>query len=591
MPPYNDQIKKKNRKSSTILATDCVSFSRMMEIDEDLTLQSLKDCRSIIDPIISENDGRIFHTAGDSVIAEFNRAQEAVLAAINFQKKISERNQSVKKDTQMVFRVGVHSDQVIIEEDNVFGSGVNIAARLESQCLPGQILISTRVKDSLNEPLEFAITSAGKRKLKNISDDFEVFSIDPTEGKGGHILESNDKKNFITDAKPKIAVIPFTFFSKDEDSGFLADGIVEDLITEFSMIKQFDVVSRQSSFNYRENKNELVQFINNFDIDFLVSGNVRSSGKKVRISIELSEAKENKALWSHKYDRVLEDIFDIQDEIVGKIGSELLGEIEISSLNRVQRKPTEDMTSYEHLIKGKQMHHKSTREGATKAIEYFDKAIEADKNNAQAYAWKACTLGQGASKGYFQDVFSEIKNLLSIALELNAKDFECHRLLSAIYIFTNEFEKALEHGKTAYELSPGDPRILSGYGEILIRVGPVDQGIKLLEKALELDPVPQGKTNSDNRLEDLVLGYFLANDYEKCSVTADKIENHEFRSWLLGSFAKKALDKLSKNDERFLYNKEKFKDLEIESSVQKFHIKNPNINFELEKFYLDLLEV
>ena len=143
----------------------------------------------------------------------------------------------------------------------------------------------------------------------------------------------------------------------------------------------------------------------------------------MRISIELSEAKENKALWSYKYDRVLEDIFDIQDEIVGKIGSELLGEIEISSLNRVQRKPTEDMTSYEHLIKGKQMHHKSTKEGATKAIEYFDKAIEADKNNAQAYAWKACTLGQGASKGYFQDVFSEIKNLLSIALELNAKDF------------------------------------------------------------------------------------------------------------------------------------------------------------------------
>ena len=194
--------------------------------------------------------------------------------------------------------------------------------------------------------------------------------------------------------KQKIAVLPFNNLNKDDDGAFLVDGIVEDLITEFSMIKEIEILSRQSCFDFREKDYSLEQFKKDFDIDYAVSGSIRVVNNRIRISVELSELNDGNVIWGNKYDRVKEDIFDIQDEIVRKITISLIGEIELSSLERSKRKPTENMNSYECLLKGKELHHRFTKEDNQECIKALDLSIKADTNNSQAYAWKACALGQ-----------------------------------------------------------------------------------------------------------------------------------------------------------------------------------------------------
>jgi adenylate cyclase len=383
------------RRLATILATDCVAFSKHMAKDEELTLENLKACRSIIDPLINEYGGSIFYTAGDSVIADFSSPVECVNAAIKFQKAIADRNETMGQNSKLLWRVGVHLDDVIIEGDNIYGNGVNIAARLEAQCAPGQILLSKVVQDQVNQRVSFKIEPAGTKALKNISDSYEVYGIAPS---GGSVLKSNSVEAEVSknkDYKPKIAVLPFSNANNDEDGGFLVDGIVEDLITEFSRVKELEIVSRQSCFDFKETGLDVKTFCKNFGVDFSLTGSIRSSGKRVRISVELSEVESGKAIWSNKFDKVLDDIFDVQDEIVRKISLTLLGEIELSSLQRANRKPTENLTSYEYLLKGKVMHHKIKKEALLESIEFFDKAIKADPNNGQAYAWKGCAIGQG----------------------------------------------------------------------------------------------------------------------------------------------------------------------------------------------------
>ena len=300
------------------------------------------------------------------------------------------------------------------------------------------------------------------------------------------ISSTNDNKDNFGSYKQKIAVVPFTNLNKDEDGAFLVDGIVEDLITEFSMIKEIEILSRQSCFDFREKNYSLDEFKKDFGIDYVVSGSIRIISERIRISVELSELNEGKVIWGNKYDRVKEDIFDIQDEIVRKITISLIGEIELSSLERAKRKPTENMNSYECLLKGKELHHKFTKEDNQECIKALDQSIKADSNNSQAFAWKACALGQAFGRGYREDtdtLMEEIMDNINMAVELNNNDFEAHRMLAEVHLSLHDFEKAFDHGGKAYQLNPNDPRVSSVYGEILIRTGNLDEGIKHLEKA------------------------------------------------------------------------------------------------------------
>jgi adenylate cyclase len=591
---------KANRKLATILATDCVDFSKHMEAEEELTLINLKACRSLIDPIIEEYGGRIFHTAGDSVIAEFNSPVQCVHAAVEFQKTISERNRSIEMGPQLVWRVGIHVDDVIIEGENIYGSGVNTAARLEGQCEPGQILLSKIVQDQVSKRTNFSINSAGTRSLKNISDSFEVFSILPSVDGQMENSTINDKSEVKHSklqtifSRPKLAILPFSNASRDDESGYLVDGIVEDLITEFSMIREFEIVSRQTSFDFRDSDQNSAVFAKTHAIDFIISGGIRSSGKRVRISLELSDAGDGSVLWSKKYDRVIEDIFDVQDEIVRTITITLLGQIEISSLQRSKRKPTENISSYESLLRGKEMHHQFNQSANKEALEFFDKALDADSNNAQAHAWKACTLGQGLIRGYLDEdrdkLFAKLKNHISMALNLNENDFECHRMLSAVHLTTHEYELAEEHGRKAYDMNPNDPRVLSGYGEVLVRTGSFDEGVRLLNKALEIDPVPQGQVNSDSRLKDLLLAHFFGKNFEECENLGEQIKGHDFKSMLLLSYARKQTGSLDGDLENVKKQLVQFDNGDWPGQIDRLHIPSEEKKENLMKFVEDLVQ-
>ena len=582
-----------NRRLTSILATDCVGFSSHMEKDEEKTLKNLKDCRSIIDPYIEEYGGKIFYTAGDSVIAEFASPVSCVKAAINFQQAISKRNESEEEDSKFVWRVGIHMDDVIIEGENIYGSGVNISARLEAACTPGQILMSTTVKDQVNNKVELEIEDAGTKALKNISDNYQTYGISPTGEKivktdGKSYAEKKEAKNY----KPKLAVMPFSNMNNDEDGGYLVDGVVEDLITEFSMIRELELVSRQSCFDFRGSDMELQEFCKKFDVDYIVSGNIRSSGKRVRISVELSDAKNENQIWSQKFDKILEDIFDVQDEIVRQISKNLLGEIELSSLERAQRKPTENLTSYELLLKGKVLHHKIEKEALTNALSTFDDAIKADSDNGQAYAWKACAIGQGLSRGFIKGdinkIWSEAEDCLKKAHELNDNDFEVHRLMAEVNLSGKNFRAAERHAAKSYKMVPNDPRVLSVYGEVSLRLGKIDRGLDALKLALEIDPIAQGKENSDSRIAPVIFGEFLARNKDNCIDLIEQIENLDTKSWLVTA-------KICSDEEQpfnefkwFKDGKELFRDKDWAKEVDSFRLNNDSATEALKEFAVGL---
>ena len=389
------------------------------------------------------------------------------------------------------------------------------------------------------------------------------------------------------DYKQKIAVIPFANLNKDEDGAFLVDGIVEDLITEFSMISEIEIVSRQTCFNLREGNLTHKQYREDYELDYIVSGSIRAVENRLRISVELSETPEGNVIWSNKYDRVKEDIFDIQDEIVRKITIALLGGIEISSLKRAHRKPTESMTSYEFLLKGKDNHHKFTKEANAEAMINLDMAISTDANNAQAYAWKACVIGQAIGRGYCEmtdEKIGELLNLLDKALEVDPNDFECHRMQAEVYLSMHDFEKSKISGQKATSMNPNDPRVISVYGEALLRVNEIEKGLEYLEKAYELDPIPQGQTTSDRRLAALFYGYFLKDDISHCQNLVDKIVNIDLKTWLLNSFL--CSDRGINYAEESWYKNGiyQYKSSNWDMEVDRFHLNNDKLKLEIIEF-------
>ncbi|MDC3323554.1 hypothetical protein OAW20_03740 [Gammaproteobacteria bacterium] len=386
------------------------------------------------------------------------------------------------------------------------------------------------------------------------------------------------------DYKQKIAVIPFTNLNKDEDGAFLVDGIVEDLITEFSMISEIEIVSRQTCFNLRDENLSHGEYREKYELDYIVSGSIRAVENRLRISVELSETPDGNVIWSNKYDRVKEDIFDIQDEIVRKITIALLGGIEISSLKRAHRKPTENMTSYEFLLKGKDNHHKFTKEANDEAMKSLDLAISADSNNAQAYAWKACVIGQALGRGYCEmsdDKVGELLGLLDKALEVDGNDFECHRMLSEVYLSMHDFEKSKESGQKATSINPNDPRVISVYGEALLRLRELDKGIEYLEKAYELDPIPQGQTTSDRRLAALFLGYYLKKDFKKCQSINHQIIHVDVRTWLLNFHLHKLQSIDCSQDNWFNKGMKEFNNLDWKMEIDRFHLNNDTLKSDL----------
>jgi adenylate cyclase len=552
--------------------------------NENRTLKNLKACRTITDESIEANHGRVFGSAGDSVIAEFASPVDAIVAAVEFQRNLRDRNLEIPPEDQMELRVGLNLGDVIIEGDNLYGDGVNIAARLEPLAEPGGICVSGKFHEEVRRKLDLSFVSTGPQEMKNIDDPVHTFNVllgHETEDVSQ--ISSADQSSIqlrqqSANAKPRLIVLPFNNLSNVEDNDFLVDGIVEDLITEFSRINSIEVISRNTAFSFKGKEVNNAQIATEFGIDFIANGSIRSSGNRIRISVELTDPESGNSIWSERYDRTMDDVFEVQDEIVRKVIVMLVGKLEMAGLERAKRKPTENLTSYEYLLRGRDFHHKFSKEGVLSAIEMLDKSIEADPNNALAYAWRACSIGQGMGQGYLEgnleDILAEAKSMIQKSLELDENDFECHRLLCEINKFFKDFEQAEYYGRKGFEMNPNDPRIVSAYGDLLVLTGRAGEGTDLLIKAYELDPVGMGASNADSRLGDVMFGAYMKGDYEQCLEYDKKTGKKKPLAWAAKIASQQSLNQFKEKEVEMKKFADAYPEIVLDEEIDKLHIQD-----------------
>lgn len=400
------------------------------------------------------------------------------------------------------------------------------------------------------------------------------------------ILKSLDKNlEQIDDQRPKIAVIPFENLNKDDEGQFLVDGIAEDLLTELSMVKEISVATRKTCFGLRDKDIISQDFKDAYGFDYVVTGSIRASDNRLRISIELSDMNDDKVIWSNKFDIENKDIFEIQDEIVTKIVTCIVGEIEISSLKRANRKPTDNMTSYEYTLKGRALNQQYEKNANAEAIKMLDAAIEADKTNPLPYSWKACTIGQSMALGFRENndkTMSDFMAALSKANELNDNDWNALRIIAEAHLTLQDFEGAMVYANKAYNANPNHPFVLWIYGRVLMRYGNLDSGIKILEKLYEREPIPMSDINTDRMNKELFLAYYLDKNYEKCEEIFNKINEYTFREWLINIDIKNKKEVNYLSDNWFTSGFNRFKDLNLKKEISLFHLNNKSLTADLE---------
>lgn len=482
------------RRLAAVLAADMVGFSRLMEVDEAGTLARLKTHRvELIDPAISKNRGVIIKTTGDGMLAEFHSVVDAVLCAAEVQRRMARRNADVPPPRWIQFRIGINLGDVIVDQNDIFGDGVNVAARLEALAEPGGICVSGAVRDQVGDRLDgVQFDDLGEQNVKNIARPIRVFRIRLAEGPAS--LPDAMKAaatSPIASKKPSIAVLPFANMSGDPEQEFFADGLTEDIITELSRFHDLLVISRNSTFVYKGKAVKVQDIGREFGVDYVIEGSVRKAGGRVRVTVQLIDAETDRHIWAERYDRELQDIFAIQDEMTRAIVATLPGRVEAAAQDRTKRKPTENMRAYECVLAAKLLHHRSTREDNTQAQILLNRALAMDPNYAHAHAWKACVLGQCWIYGWCADrdaTFEQVASELEIALALDDNDADVHRILAALNLTRHDFEKATYHQERALALNPNYDLIVVQQGELLTWLGLPEEGIDWIRKAMRLNP-------------------------------------------------------------------------------------------------------
>jgi len=480
------------RRLAAVLAADMVGYSRLMEVDERGTLARFKTHRiELIDPAIAKNRGRIIKTTGDGILVEFHSVADAVLCATEIQRRMARRNADVAPARWIQFRIGINLGDVIVEDDDIFGDGVNVAARLQALAEPGGICVSGAVRDQVGHRLDnLEFEDLGDQSVKNITRPIRVFAVkleaEPDtapEGSAGAVTTAS--------RKPSIAVLPFANMSGDPEQEFFADGLTEDIITELSRFRDLFVISRNSTFVHKGKAVKVQEVAREFGVDFVLEGSVRKAGDRIRVNVQLIDAETDRHIWAERYDRKLEDIFALQDEMTGAIVATLPGRVEAVTHERAKRKPADNLVAYECVLAAKVLHHRSVQADNAEAQRLLDRALTLDPSYAHAHAWKACVLGQTYANGWSTDREATLRHLgeeLEIALGLDDNDSDVHRILAALNMIRDDLEKATYHQERALALNPNYDLIVVQQGELLTCLGRPEEGIDWIKKAMRLNP-------------------------------------------------------------------------------------------------------
>ena len=495
---------KPRRKLAAILAADVVGFSKMMGENEDRTLKNLKACRTITDESITSNHGRVFGSAGDSIIAEFASPVDAVVAATEFQRSLKQRNEEVEEENKMMFRVGLNLGDVIVEGDNLYGDGVNVAARLEALAEPGGISLSGKFHDEVCRKLDMNFVSTGEQEMKNIHNPVLTYKVeikDQPEFRRDSANQSNgpEVSEQIEDSSskpPAIAVLPFTNMSGDPEQEYFADGITEDIITNLSLWKTFPVISRNSSFTYKGKNTNLKEAAKELAVKYIVEGSVRKGGNKVRITAQLIDAMEDHHLWSKKWDRSLDDIFEVQDEVSSSIAALVSPAVKSIEETRVVKKPTTNMSAWDLYLRGLSAY--NNKQASDEVKEFCFKSIELDSNLSDAYVLICNSLKQeiygsyGTLRGQQKEQKEEEFHKYSLkSYQLDPENPEALIVLSQSYNFKKDFDNRIEYMKKALDINPNHAEANYEYGLSLTTNKDFVEAKKYVLKGLELNPYQQ----------------------------------------------------------------------------------------------------
>lgn len=514
-----------DRKLATIFASDVVGFSKMMGTDEVNTLKILKERRKVIDEIIDSNDGIIFGSAGDSVIAEFASPIKAAQAAVDTQLKMKTMNHGLSDSETMIFRVGINIGDVMVTDNNLFGDAVNIAARLEAAAKPSGICVSQTVFDMINRKIMVSFEDAGQLDLKNIEFPIKAFHVIENKGTPRFTQDSDKIQKEIKEIEAgSVAVMMFKNLSNDEEQEYFCEGFCEDLLSMLSRFNKLVVISSHASFAYKDKNKDFTEIGKELGVKYIINGSVRKLGKKMRINAQLISSDNKTSLWTNNYDLSVDEVFDVQDQIAEQIVSTIVGRVESDALEAIKLKRPENMGAYELVLKGLDYARKGNviKENTENAVKFFEKAIDLDPSYARAHAWRACSLGNLADWETKPDpvLFKSAIASAYKALELDSNDPEAHRVMGSIkFFFEKNIELGVFHLEKAKELCPSDIYIISRYVLVLLYTGEIKKALNELNRATRLDPF-----SHDILYVEEGMCYFWLEDYYKAIDSFRKVK-------------------------------------------------------------------
>ena len=469
------------RRLTAILAADVVGYSRLMTIDEAGTLAALKSLRkNLADPKISEHNGRIVKLTGDGMLIEFPSVVSAVACAVDIQSAMQTRN-AAEAAARIEFRIGINLGDIIVEDGDIFGDGVNVAARLESIAPIGGIAVSQSVRDHVGKRLDLAFEDMGQRRLKNIETPIRVYSISVDR-------PSSDGAASAGQERPSIAVLPFVNMSGDPEQEYFSDGITEDIITDLSKVSGLFVVARNTAFTYKGKHVDVQEVAKRFGVNFILEGSVRKAGARVRVTGQLINGKDNGHVWADRYDRDLTDIFAIQDEITHAIVEQLKVKLLPQEKKSIGQTPTGNVEAYTYYLRGRQFLHRHSKSYYQLARRMFAKAVELDPAYARAYAGIA-DCDSFLFLHYSAPV--EIKGIFETsakALALESGLAEAHASQALALSLEQRYEEAMAEFEKAIALDPNSFEGHYFYARACFAQGKFERAAALFERAAEIKP-------------------------------------------------------------------------------------------------------
>jgi TolB-like protein/cytochrome c-type biogenesis protein CcmH/NrfG len=492
------------------MSADVVGYSRLMGEDEAGTLSALKDLRAtLIDPILTEYGGRIVKLMGDGALIEFASVVDAVECAVRIQRRVEERNTAIPDNRSITFRIGVNLGDVIIDGSDIYGDGVNVAARLEKLADPGGVCISGMVFDQVKGKLDAGFEEFGFHHVKNIADPVRTYRVTAVSVSNAH------SDPIATPTKPSIAVLPFDNMSDDHAQEYFSDGISEDLTTALSRFEWLFVIARNSAFTYKGKAVDVKRVGRELGVRYIVEGSVRRSNNRVRVSAQLIDAQADRHVWAQRYDREVDDLFELQDDIVASIACIVGPEITLAEIERARGKRPDDLDAWDLYLRGKAGYHRMTKQDVDRAIADLEKATTIEPEFPGAVALLGLCHAHVGMRGWIhpaRPAFEKARAYAEQAVRQWPTSPETNQSLAMVELVTGHSAEAVRVAQRAIELNPNYAEAYAVLGHALIFCGDLEGGLAACHQAERGNP----RDSRGTWLYDAMgHGYFFQGDYDK----------------------------------------------------------------------------